>query len=309
MMPHSERLNYKAPLLCEEEEEEEEDLEDLVDDGDDATSGMENFIDEFFDEPVEQVEIAPNEPLPKDELSASTEGDPLPTNTDDEPLDGKPAESPSGDETLEGQAEPNAEELDTPPAEEIASTDTSAPEQLSAEQVQQGLDNMRSELEKTYNLSDEDADVFATDPQAVIPKLMANMHMQITQQLLQIVSQALPQQISATTARVQNSEKLSNDFGTMFPDLKGTDPKVMQTAVGLVKQQMPADATMEEKMQRTGQLIYAMTGKAAPAPQAKGTPPARRSKPHTPAKGSQSAPPTPQPKGKMEALFSEFNDV
>lgn len=181
------------------------------------------------------------------------------------------------------------------------------PEQPSEEQLQAQIEKLRGELEVRYAISDEDADLIATDPQTILPKLMANMHMMMQGEFLNMISRALPQMIQQYNTQTSVVNTAQEIFNRDFPDVNTASPEVVKMAIQQVNAAMPT-ATVEERVQRVGQVVYAMLGKTlqaqAPAP----TPapaPKPKPQPQNPARGS-AAPAPAQPKNEMEQFFASF---
>jgi hypothetical protein len=111
-----------------------------------------------------------------------------------------------------------------------------------------------AQLEPMYKLSDEDSGKMVLNPNEVLPKLAARLHANISQQVIQQVTQALmaqlPPVIEQTISRKNTSEKAETDFFTRWPELKAHKQTVMQIG-RLYRAQNPA-ATMEDFIQNVG---------------------------------------------------------
>ena len=179
------------------------------------------------------------------------------------------------------------------------------------EQEAQVLGQLQDALSKQYVLSEEQADLLVTDPNKVVPQLLAQMHMNVLSHALRIVQESLPQQFTQHTERALAEQKLNDQFSAAFPDLSLSDKEVNQAvtqAVALVKTQMPK-ATMEEKIQRVGALTRALLGKPAPTAQAVQQPVSRPAAPQ-PVSPSRTAPAsrssTAPAKDQWAGLIDEF---
>lgn len=179
------------------------------------------------------------------------------------------------------------------------------------EQEAQVLGQLQEALSKQYVLSEEQADLLVTDPNKVVPQLLAQMHMNVLSHALRMVQESLPQQLTQHTERALAEQKLNDQFSAAFPDLSLSDKDVNQAvtqAVALVKTQMPK-ATMEEKIQRVGALTRVLLGKPAPTAQAVQQPVSRPAAPQ-PVSPSRTAPAsrssTAPAKDQWAGLIDEF---
>lgn len=164
-----------------------------------------------------------------------------------------PAKTPEegkaeGEETP--RAEPNAEEggggkeapeEPTPedtPTEENPQTQT--PQNLTPEQqeaIQRELQKVRgqveSQLTQLYELEPEDAELFQMEPEKVLPKLAAKLHMNVLEAMHEGVRGMLPTMIQQVTQQQQAQEKYVGAFFEAWPALN--DEKYMDTVVRVVE--------------------------------------------------------------------------
>lgn len=142
-------------------------------------------------------------------------------------------------------------------------------------------------LEKLYAISPEDAERLQTEPEIVMPKLAANMHMMVTKSLMTAVQGMIPEYLAMHTQQVSIEQEARNSFYTAHPELN--DPKyeaaVMQ--VGKMFRAANPTAPREVAIKTIGDMVKQSLGisavpTAAAAPSAPAIPAAR---PFTPAKG------------------------
>lgn len=99
----------------------------------------------------------------------------------------------------------------TPPAVPV----TPAPQiDMAAEETR-----LRGELEKAYAFSEEDALAFQTEPELVLPKLAANLHMQITKDVMAGIQSILPSLMTNISAASTAEQTARNQFYSVNPDL------------------------------------------------------------------------------------------
>ena len=233
-----------------------------ADEPEDNWGSLEDIFGEGLDTSLEDVNNEPIDDPANSEIEVPPEGSP--------PADTALEQLPEGNQ---GTEVPPVVESDSPvgqptPAQEIATEEV--PVQQTPEQQAQVMKSLQDELSKQYVLSEEQADLLVTDPNKVVPELLAQMHLNVLSHALRLVQQTLPQQFTAHTERAMAEQKLNDQFAAAFPDLSLADKSINQAvtqAVSLVKTQIP-NATMEEKLQRVGALTRALLGKPAPAPQA-----------------------------------------
>ena len=225
-------------------------LEDIFGEGIDTSD--DNVNNEHADDPANsEIEVPPEGSQPP---ASSVPEVKAPVATDDKET--HPA------------VEPDKSVSQPTQAQEI--TTEEAQTRRTPEQEAQVLGQLQDALSKQYVLSEEQADLLVTDPNKVVPQLLAQMHMNVLSHALRIVQESLPQQFTQHTERALAEQKLNDQFSVAFPDLSLADKEVNQAvtqAVALVKTQMPK-ATMEEKIQRVGTITRALLGKPAPIAQA-----------------------------------------
>lgn len=78
---------------------------------------------------------------------------------------------------------------------------------------------LRGELEKAYAFSEEEALAFQTEPELVLPKLAANLHMQITKDVMAGIQSILPSLMTNISAASTAEQTARNQFYSVNPDL------------------------------------------------------------------------------------------
>lgn len=266
-------------------------LEDIFGEGVDTSNDDVN--NEHIDDPANsEIEVPP-------------EGSQPPAS----PVPEVKAPAATNDKETPPAVEPDKSVSQPTQAQEIATEEV--PAARTPEQEAQVLGQLQEALSKQYVLSEEQADLLVTDPNKVVPQLLAQMHMNVLSHALRMVQESLPQQFTQHTERALAEQKLNDQFSAAFPDLSLSDKEVNQAvtqAVALVKTQMPK-ATMEEKIQRVGALTRALLGKPAPTAQAVQQPVSRPAAPQ-PISPSRTAPAsrsyTAPAKDQWAGLIDEF---
>lgn len=174
------------------------------------------------------------------------------------------------DPAVEAQPDPAAAVQPDPVAQPApAVVEQAAVPDQAQQQAQHKADEeaYRTSLETQYSLSEEDADKFFEDPNSVLPKLAANLHMQVLQHVLQVVSQALPNEIASYQARSSKQVELETQFSTRWPDLDLKKPDVsaaIANAVTLAKKALP-NADTPTLIERVGLITHSLLGNMPPA--------------------------------------------
>lgn len=200
----------------------------------------------------------------------------------------------------EVKAEP--EVAPEPEIEEVVTQQT--PEEAEAQ-----VKALHEGFAKQYQLTEEQADQFLTDPAAALPMLAAQLHVNILSQVMQLMQTHLPQQITQVQQMTAKRQEVEGMFKTAWPDLDLAKPEisdVVTEASRLAKQRYPK-ADMPELIQKTGLIAHALMGTvaqgqgAAPAPAA----PAARPKPVSPTPASHTRQPV---KAQEKSDWDDFID-
>jgi len=212
------------------------------------------------------------------------------------------------------QPQPAAPEGETPPAPE-AQPETPTPEAVEVPQLtpEQQAEQMRQwqeyqakqqdALEQYYAIDEESALALATEPEKVLPKLAAQLHMSVLQQVQANLVNQIPQLLNGVQDRNVRETKAKDEFFTAWPELKGKEQEVLQ--MGVMFRQLNPKATPAEAVARIGEMTMNALGLRRAAPPAQNTPPVAPA-PFRPAGGPSSARPTSaSPKSSWDDLLDE----
>lgn len=284
----------------------------VIGEGEEDVNGVEDdwgALEDIFGEGVDTSNDDVNNEHIDDPANSEIEVPPEGSQPPASPVPEVKAPAATNDKETPPAVEPDKSVSQPTQAQEIATEEV--PAARTPEQEAQVLGQLQDALSKQYVLSEEQADLLVTDPNKVVPQLLAQMHMNVLSHALRIVQESLPQQFTQHTERALAEQKLNDQFSTEFPDLSLSDKEVNQAvtqAVALVKTQMPK-ATMEEKIQRVGALTRALLGKPAPTAQAVQQPVSRPAAPQ-PVSPSRTAPAsrssTAPAKDQWAGLIDEF---
>lgn len=163
----------------------------------------------------------------------------------------------------------------------------------------------------TYSINEEDAAKLLTEPETVLPRLAAQMHMEVMESAMRAMQVMMPQMLQG----LQHSQQRETEARTFFvdknPDL--ADPR-LQPAIfemGKVYRKLNPTVPAEEAVIAIGNLVRASLGIVAPQPGA-GTPPAATPpaaqvvQPFTSVRGGPGGAINPAPTNAWEAMAIEF---
>lgn len=178
------------------------------------------------------------------------------------------ANEASKEEAPTPPAPPTDETPPAPATEEAAQTPEAAvepPAALTPEQQaelqrqwQEYQAKQQEQLEQYYAIDEESALALATEPEKVLPKLAAQLHMSVMQQVQAEIAQSIPTLLKGTQEREVRESKAKNEFFTAWPELKGKENEVMQ--MGLMFRQLNPKATPQEAIQRIGEMTMNALG-------------------------------------------------
>lgn len=196
---------------------------------------------ESGDESVEDAPVAEETPAEKTETPAEQVTEESET----------PAETP---EAEEGETETPAEETPVPEQETEEPPQPAAESQLTPEEAQANREKVEAELrtalEDVYAFSDEDATALAVEPEKVLPKLAANLHVSVLQAATQGVIAQLPGLIDAVMKGREVSSQAEDAFYGKWPKLKGHEDTVMR--ITQTYRALNPGAPMEQAIQEIG---------------------------------------------------------
>lgn len=149
----------------------------------------------------------------------------------------------AGPVTPEAQTPQTKEQAPAPDAQEQApqqaTQDTLAPAQQVAAPPDSGLDAQYEEFFKrsvealsgsVYSLDAETKEALDTEPSTVLPKLAANLHMQVFTGVMKQLATVVPAMVPMVNQQTQVYQKAEEQFFTEFPELKDNRDDVQRIA-------------------------------------------------------------------------------
>jgi len=166
-----------------------------------------------------------------------------------------------------------------------------------------------TQLEAEYALDEASAQALLTEPELVLPKLAAKVHMEVLEHSMQAMQAMMPVMMQQLQKHTEVESRARNLFTSINPDL--ADPRY-ETAImqfGQVYRKVNPTAPADEASRAIGNLVRAALGVAAPQSQVGSPPPAvvqAPVQPFTPARGAGGGSAPSFPSNPFELLASEF---
>lgn len=210
---------------------------DMAADSDDEDAGLTVEGEFAVDESGEQPELVPGDSAP-----------------------GVPAQEPTvpAQETPAPVAEPVAPVQPQAPAPAVPEP-TPAQAPAPAFEYDAWRTQHLSGLEKHYALDAETAQAMLTEPETVLPKLAAQVHFEVTENVLKAVHQMMPGLITQLSRNTEVETKAQNAFFEKNPDLKGVDQaKILQ--IGAMFRQVNPTADADTTIVTIGNMVRTALG-------------------------------------------------
>lgn len=210
-------------------------------------------------------------------------------------------------------AEPAAE-VPAPVAEPVPVPDTPTTAtvespRVSTEEYQTWRGTRLTQLEQEYALEEADATALITEPETVLPKLAARVHMEVLESSMRAMQAMVPVMMQQITQSTEQNSRAKNLFTSINPDLADPkyEPAIMQ--LGQVFRNVNRTATAEEASRAIGNLVRSALNITQPAPVAASpaAPVMQAPTPFTPARGGGSGGGgNAMPTNEFEKLAMEF---
>lgn len=178
-----------------------------------------------------------------------------------------PSSKADDGESEEVETEEDASETDEDESKEEEETDEpeeeeaeEKPEPLTSEQIEEARNQYIDQMAEQFTVSDEEADLLRTEPEKVIPKMMARAMTQALEQSVQIMRNNLPQLVGTQLTQQSKAQEIETKFFGKYPELK--DKKAVKIAEGAAKayRQSNPDASLEEVMDSVAFMTWKRLG-------------------------------------------------
>lgn len=129
-----------------------------------------------------------------------------------------------------------------------------------------------SGLEKHYALDADTAQALLTEPETVLPRLAAQVHFEVTENVLKAVHEMMPGMLAQINQGKEVESKAENAFFDKNPDLKGVDKaKILQ--IGAMFRQVNPTADADTTIVTIGNMVRTALGLPASGSVQSTTPP------------------------------------
>lgn len=217
-----------------------------------TSAGMDDSASDSTDDDVNWTDIAED----FETEDSAVEGDEVVVEETkvDTPAAPTPATPAPAPETPQAAPAPSTPVEATPPPAATVST----------EEYSTWRNSRLSQLEQVYALDQEAADAMLTEPELVLPKLAAKVHMEVMENSMRAMQAMVPVMMQQVQYHTEREGKAKNLFTTVNPDL--ADPRyegaIME--LGTVYRNVNRTAPPEVAAQAIGNLVRAALGIAAP---------------------------------------------
>jgi hypothetical protein len=111
-------------------------------------------------------------------------------------------------------------------------------------------------LTKSYQLTDEEREQYNLDPATTLPALAANLHQRVMNEVLTVITAALPAQIQRYTQGEARERTAKEQFYSKWPELRNYEAQVLQ-AGQIYNKMAPPNATPEQRIEGIGRMVAA----------------------------------------------------
>lgn len=146
------------------------------------------------------------------------------------------------------------------PAEQVE--EQPKPVELTVEQRTELRRQARDQLAEQYKLGQEEADQYEASPAAYIPTLAANLHLQIKEDVINTMVQAMPQLVGSVVQQRTVAQEKTDRFYEKWPDLREFGDQV--TLVGRMWREMNPKADEATAIKEIGRIATAAFKVEAP---------------------------------------------
>ena len=190
------------------------------------------------------------EPTPGVTPPATPAVAPTPTATPTPPADTPPVQTPAVETPAPVAPTPSAPQVEPSPLPDYAAWRSQRETDLAAQ---------------TYSITDEDASKLLTEPETVLPRMAARMHMEVMESTVRVMQIMLPRLMQSVQQTEQREISAKSFFQTANPDLADPrlEPAIME--MGQVYRRLNPAASPEQAAQAIGNLVRASLGIAMPA--------------------------------------------
>mgnify|MGYP003439753444 FL=1 len=246
-----------------------------------------------------------------DELIAddsAVEGDEVVVETPETPVVETPAATPP----------PADNSVDTPatvttPAPSAPAVAPPAVPTATTEEYSVWRENRLTQLEQMYAVDEESATALLTEPELVLPKLAAKVHMEVMENSMRAMQAMVPVMMHQVQQHAELNTRAKSLFHGTNPDLVDPSYEPMIMEMGQSFRRVNPNASPEQASKAIGNLVRAALGIAAPQVQQPGIPPQVQQRqpavvPFSPARGAGGGNAPVRPSNPFEAMAEEMRN-
>lgn len=164
-----------------------------------------------------------------------------------------------------------------------------------------------AQLQELYKLSEEDTRSLLTEPETVLPRLLAKAHMQMTKSVLESVQGIIPNVMETTQVASKAETEARNAFFSVNRDLAKPEYEEAILAAGSVFRKLNPNTPRDEAVKRIGEMARVSLGLPLLSWQVQVAPAAPAPQPFTPARGNTGGR-APASKNAWAGLAAEFEN-
>lgn len=212
--------------------------------------------------------------------------------------------TPAEKQAAEEEAAKKAKEED-PSLEELVVESTEEP--FPEDQMKAHRDEALKFYAERYSIDEETANAYLANPAEVLPKLAADMHIGIMENVVAVMKQMVPQLITQISTQTAREGKLDEAFYGAWPQLNTAElRKQVDDAKILYKNQYP-QATMKKMIADVGMMVAIQNnlGPTIQTDEPSGDQPDGNVRPFVPAAPGAQTPPAAKPV-KSDNLYENF---
>lgn len=223
--------------------------------GSESESEFESMAEEFesssYDDAEEGEDESESESDPGSESSQQESDEGAETESEEE---GDESEADEGDDPEEGKDE-DADETEEDDAEEEPQA-----EQMTPEQLEEARNQYIDSIADKFSISDEEADQLRTEPEKVLPRLLAKTHTQALEQAVAIMRQNLPTLVGSQLSQQSTAKEIEQKFYGKYPELNSKKAEKVTERMAKAYRSANPDADLDEVMDNVALMSWKKLG-------------------------------------------------
>lgn len=226
-----------------------------------APAGEEAGSEEVTEETFEFAEDYDDDVIPEEEDVISQKAD---EEGEGEEESGEEEESDDTSGEEESEEEPDAEEEEEPEAEEEGNEEEKEeeepPKQLTEEEITQMREDFISQTAENFTFTEEEIDGLRTEPEKVLPKLLAKAQVQALESAVQMMRHNLPELVRSQLTANQTAMTAEKKFFGKFPELKTSEAQKVAERMAKAYRTANPEAGLDEIIDNVGYMTWRQLG-------------------------------------------------